>query len=622
MILGRGTAQTSDEICAEYQQFILSTCPRQNPQVRQRLLAAPGIMQRRIGKSLTAWTDEEIVTLCERYSKTARYGMHAFLAFLFMRGYRRATLALLTTLSCDMTHLHAKVLIPYRTRLEQAQQELHYASTPVGSELRLWIWLLAVVGKPLEELTRADFDSFQQVYQGWYQQSGRRSSGDIDARLSRLEFCLVHWGVIPPRQVIFRHQQYVAQLRHTAIRQAILQHLAWCDVKYQPSTLHSRRAALLHFFLWLQEHKPDATHLNAVTREIALAFARYLVGKVEEGIYSLHYAHDFYRNLRLFFESVIEECIEATPDRNPFGQRDLPWRADPVVRYLSDREVHLLFEHYQRNTFSLRERVVFIVLLHTGIRAAELAALKASDIVQIQGQWKLHIHEGKGLKDRVIPLTSQCLDMLQTWQEQGWERSNDFLFTRHGRPWQGGTNVCTLVREMGLKIGLPGLTPHRFRHTFAVSLLNYGMRESALQKLMGHATLGMTLEYARILDRTVEQSFTQAVEQMQVGPLSWVPSFFQPEEYQLFAEGDTVSWIRLPHGFCRRHPKLHCESDVKCLLCDRYYAAPGDLPRLQEMYERFVRLGMSMKAEVVAAQIRRLEVDEKLSGVEIPLLLP
>jgi hypothetical protein len=143
-----------------------------------------------------------------------------------------------------------------------------------------------------------------------------------------------------------------------------------------------------------------------------------------------------------------------------------------------------------------------------------------------------------------------------------------------------------------------------------------------LQKLMGHATLGMTLEYARILDRTVEQSFTQAVEQMQAGPLSWVPSFFQPEEYQLFAEGDTVSWIRLPHGFCRRHPKLHCESDVKCLLCERYYAGPGDLPRLQEMYERFMRLGMTMKAEVVAAQMRSIQESKKGYGVEIPLVLP
>jgi hypothetical protein len=262
---------------------------------------------------------------------------------------------------------------------------------------------------------------------------------------------------------------------------------------------------------------------------------------------------------------------------------------------------------YCHHDGTLKERTLLITLLHTGIRAAELAALKATDIVQVQDKWKLHIHAGKGLKDRIIPLTPQCLAMLQAWQAEGWERANDFLFTRYGRPWQGGANICAVIRELGCKVGLEGITPHRFRHTFAVALLNYGMRESALQKLMGHATLNMTLEYARILDQTVEQAFTQAVEQMQVGPLSWVPTFFQPEEYRLFAEGDTVNWIRLPHGFCRRHPKLHCESDVKCLLCDRYYAAPEDLPRLQEMYARFVQLGMAVKAEVVAAQIRRLQ---------------
>src|SRR5262245_57705165 len=75
----------------------------------------------------------------------------------------------------------------------------------------------------------------------------------------------------------------------------------------------------------------------------------------------------------------------------------------------------------------------------------------------------------------------------------------------------------------------------------------------------------------------------------------------------LHAEGDSVSWIRLPLGYCRRNPKLHCESDVKCLLCDRFAASPQDIPRLQEMHERFVKLGMQVKADVVAARIRRLE---------------
>ncbi|MEZ4620506.1 MAG: hypothetical protein R2867_34050 [Caldilineaceae bacterium] len=52
------------------------------------------------------------------------------------------------------------------------------------------------------------------------------------------------------------------------------------------------------------------------------------------------------------------------------------------------------------------------------------------------------------------------------------------------------------------------------------------MRESALQKLMGHATLNMTLEYARILDETVEQEFNHAVAQMTTGARTWVPRLF------------------------------------------------------------------------------------------------
>ncbi len=110
------------------------------------------------------------------------------------------------------------------------------------------------------------------------------------------------------------------------------------------------------------------------------------------------------------------------------------------------------------------------------------------------------------------------------------------------------------------------------------------------------------------LYKTVERSFTQAVETMQDGTLSWVPNFFVQQDYTLFAEGDAVSWIQLPVGFCRRNPKLHCESDVKCFLCERFCATPKDLPQLQQMYERFTKLGLKLKADVVAAQIQHLEL--------------
>jgi integrase len=108
----------------------------------------------------------------------------------------------------------------------------------------------------------------------------------------------------------------------------------------------------------------------------------------------------------------------------------------------------------------LLERVVVTTLLHTGIRACELADVKSTDIIQVQGRWKLHIHEGKGLKDRIIPLTQLCLDVLRTWEKEGKAASSAYLFTSHGRPWST-SQVCNLIREMGSKLGLRGLTPQQ-----------------------------------------------------------------------------------------------------------------------------------------------------------------
>ena len=605
MILGRGTVRTDTSILAEYHQLLRDTSREKTPVVFQRLRNTPGVMLRRIGKPIPRWTDEEIIGLYETRQKASWYPYSAFLAFLFFRGYRRATLSLLTTLPFNLSCHHKEILEPYRQRVEKTREELHYAPAPVGSELALLIWLLAVVGKPLEKLTRADFDAFWDEYQAWYRE--QRSGGFPNPRLSRLERYLVQWDILPPKRVIFRHEEHFARLRHKPIREAILTHMQWADAKYMPSTIHSDRAGLLTFFLWFQEQYPDRSRLDNVTRSVALEYAQHLTRKVEEGTYSTKYRNDLYRRIRVFFDFIIDERLDTSPDRNPFTMRDMPQHSDPAPRYLSDGDLRTVLE-YCNNGASPKERVVVTTLLHTGIRAGELTALQVSDIVQIQGKWKLHIREGKGLKDRIIPLTPQCLAALHAWQEDGWERVNGYLFTHHGRPWQSGSNVCTIVRELGRRLGIEGLTPHRFRHTFAVALLNYGIRESALQKLMGHSTLGMTLEYARILDQTVELAFNEAVEQMQTGPLGWIPSFFAPEDYTLLAKGDAVNWIRLPHGYCRRNPKLHCESDVKCLLCDRFCALTADLPRLQEMHQRFLSLGMPVKADVVASHIRHLEV--------------
>lgn len=612
MILGRGKAKTNEEVIAEYRQFLKDIAPVTSKASHQARYWAPDIMCRRIGKPLDEWRDEDILTLYQQRSKTICSVYNTFLTFLFFRGYRRATVPILEVFHADLSRHWRPALVPYTQKITQAQKELGYTTESTSSLLNLLLWTLVFTLKPLEELTREVFDDFREIYHQWYR-AQRRSSGAPNPRLFRIEQILIHWGILPPAQRVFRHEQYFALLQQSNFRHAITCFIGWYEAKYEASTIDSARSALLSFFLWLQERYPACERLDEVTREIALAYGHYLKHLVETGRYGTSHQRTRHSYVRLFFDFVIDERLETSPSRNPFSARDLPPAPDMLPRYLSDQELRAVLTYCEQEA-TLLERTTVITLLHTGIRAMEYARIKATDIVQIGGVWKLHVHLGKGLKDRMIPLTSQCLAALQTWQEQGWERANDFLFTRHGKPWQTSSSVTFVVHKIGKKLGLASLGAHRFRHSFAVALLNYGMRESALQKLMGHADLGMTLEYARILDRTVEQSFTQALDRMESGAHSWVPNFFVQEDYTLFLEGDAVSWIRLPLGYCRRNAKLHCESDVKCLLCDRFAIGKEDLPRLKLMYDRFMKLGLNVKADVVAAQIQRLE----LSASEVP----
>jgi site-specific recombinase XerD len=630
MILGRGAAQTTQALVEEYQQFLATYANHLKDLKRlAEVRRVPQVMMQMIGNPPHLWADEDILSLYERRSTAARAKYNLFLSFLLFRGYYRPGFALLASPHYRPTSTFLSALAPWRARLKEAHTASGYQHSDrdgVGPELELLIWLLAMVQKPLDELTREDFDQFYQQYQEWYRE---RISKDHhpNHRLLRLEHFLGYLGVLPAAKGPKTPEDYMTSLHHPSIREALLRYFQWSEVKHRPSSTMTNRRNLLVFFHWLQEHYPDCDRLDKITRTIACAYGEYLKGQCEQGHIGAAYRNQLYSTPRFFFNFVLQEQLEAAPSRNPFGVKDLPERADALPRYLPDHELRTILTYCETEA-SLLERTVMLTLLHTGIRAAELAALKETDIVQIGGIWKLHIHEGKGLKDRMIPLTEKCLAALHTWQtseqakkqRQGSKRTTDALFAHHGHPWVGGQRVHQLIRAVTRKLGLQGVTPHRFRHTFAVALLNYGVRESALQKLMGHTTLGMTLEYARILDETVELSFTQAVETMQDGPLSWVPNFFVQQDYTLFAEGDAVSWIRLPMGYCRRNAKLHCESDVKCLLCDRFAIGKEDLPRLQQMHERFLKLGLQMKADVVAAQIQRLELpSSQAKGVFIPM---
>ena len=272
----------------------------------------------------------------------------------------------------------------------------------------LFLWFLARSQKPVDEVTRADFDRFQQDYDSWYRGRRRRENGGANPHLFRLERLLVHLKIIPEKEKVFEYERYFAQFPYPLIRDAVLRFFAWCTVKYQRKSIYARRRALCSFLQWLAEQHPECTRLDEVTRIIALEYAAYLKRWCDQHAYSAIYWRQLYFSPFLFFEFAIEEGLESAPVRNPFARGDMPGVPNMVPCYLPDDELRTILNYCETNA-TLLERTLIITLLHAGIRASELAVLKASDIVQIAGVWKLHIHEGKGLKDRVIPLTETCV---------------------------------------------------------------------------------------------------------------------------------------------------------------------------------------------------------------------
>src|SRR2546430_12858668 len=98
MILGRGTASTDEAIIAEYLQFLEKGQHIYHQRIFKNLREAPGVMCRRIGKTIADWNEQDILGVYQDRTHSTRVLYNVFLSFLLFRGYLRPTLPMLDTL--------------------------------------------------------------------------------------------------------------------------------------------------------------------------------------------------------------------------------------------------------------------------------------------------------------------------------------------------------------------------------------------------------------------------------------------------------------------------------------------------------------------------------------------
>lgn len=146
----------------------------------------------------------------------------------------------------------------------------------------------------------------------------------------------------------------------------------------------------------------------------------------------------------------------------------------------------------------LKHQAVIMFIYSTGARVSECVNIKLTDIDSKRMQ--VNIQEGKGLKQRQVPLSPMLLNTLRNYFRA--YKPQVYLF--EGANGKGSHLGVSAVREICKKARykIPDIkkefTPHTFRHCFATHLLEQGTNLLVIQRLMGHSDLRNTLKYLHV----------------------------------------------------------------------------------------------------------------------------
>ena len=219
--------------------------------------------------------------------------------------------------------------------------------------------------------------------------------------------------------------------------------------------------------------------------------------------YQLYLLHE--RKLAL---GTVENCISAlrflykkTLKRRDLAFDDLPFPKQPrtLPTVLSQNEVTRLIEAAPNRM----HRMLLMLLYATGMRRSEASLLKVSDIDS--QRMVIHIHRGKGMRDRDVPLTPKLLEALREYWR--WKKPRVYLFpSKRSAPGVeepiSDKTVWNLCRAAATRAGIhKKLGPHTLRHCFATHLLEAGADLRTIQLLMGHERLEDTTIYLHLSQR-------------------------------------------------------------------------------------------------------------------------
>lgn len=204
--------------------------------------------------------------------------------------------------------------------------------------------------------------------------------------------------------------------------------------------------------------------------------------------------------LNSFFTWAYRQDLIAA---NPMGKIDPVRRDPPKVRALKRSDVETILAEIPAH--QLRDRLLFRLLLETGLRVGEALALYIEDLDMTPDDEHLQI-QGKGGKRRTILLDDPHLVKLLCTYLKRMKYQHGPLFRAHKNSRGGPLSYQAVQHRWGIYCDQAKIqcTLHQLRHTHATELVNDGVSLATIRKRLGHKNIQTTLLYAEQSDETTD----------------------------------------------------------------------------------------------------------------------
>lgn len=217
------------------------------------------------------------------------------------------------------------------------------------------------------------------------------------------------------------------------------------------------------------------------------------------------------QSVRAFFRYLCRRQGMETNPAERFATPRLPKNLPPFLRQEQTMETIDALEKNSDDFTEARNALIVTMFYSTGMRAAELIGLRDDAVDTARGELKVL---GKRNKERIIPFGDELSTMIEHYRKLRSDLlpgapTESFFVRPDGRPVYYRM-VYNIVHDTLEGTNAGRRSPHVLRHSFATDMLNNGADLTAVQKLLGHASLSTTQRYTHLSYRELQNNYKLA----------------------------------------------------------------------------------------------------------------